>query len=607
MSMLDRILAVGVLAGAIAGAQTVNPPIPKGTNVLFGRVVDIGTEAALAGIVVTITHLTSDPDEAVNAGRLLPARSVMTTADGHFVFRDLPAGRYSISTAAFGYMRNDSPPHIAELKDGDKHPAVTLRLWKHGAISGRIGDEAGDPMPGVAVTAWRRATVAGRLVLERGGIAESDDRGAYRIASLSPGSYIVGVLASSATIPVSFVAQLDAAGGDRMALVKLLMNGGVRTGEGLHFGDVVVQRSNPLPVLSPDGKVLASSTVFFPGSADAAEATVVSIDSGESRGGVDIALRFLPTVRVSGVVTGPDGPLKHVAVRLSPPSLADANDVDPSGVAKAVSDANGKFVFVGVPPGPYIVRSVVMNQATGTTLELALWAQQPIMVGDSDLSNVTLALKPGVRVSGRVEFKGAAAMPRWERPFVVLQPVGVSSWNTLAGSIRADGTFQTGGSDAPGLYEIAMFAPEGWMLQGVSRGGKPLPDSVIAIGAEDVGDVLLTLGTTVTRLFGPIVGPNGAPDGHADAIVFPADTTLWRDGVLIDRRVRRVHATSTGTFEFTKLLPGDYYLAAVSQRVTTDWRDPAFLELLLPNAVKVTLGDGDDKAVPLKTVVLRGR
>ena len=58
---------------------------------------------------------------------------------------------------------------------------------------------------------------------------------------------------------------------------------------------------------------------------------------------------------------------------------------------------------------------------------------------------------------------------------------------------------------------------------------------------------------------------------------------------------------------FTILAPGDYYVTAVSARQTPGWQDPQFLERLIPGAVKVTVGDGEEKTVALKIFIPRGR
>ena len=108
--------------------------IPKGTNVLVGRVLDAGTGAPVAGAVVTIQGF-FDASGRATAGlprtrevaeASLP-RNAMTNGDGYFLFRDLPSARYAISALAFGYVNSQYPIHVVEVNDGDKPTDVVLR------------------------------------------------------------------------------------------------------------------------------------------------------------------------------------------------------------------------------------------------------------------------------------------------------------------------------------------------------------------------------------------------------------------------------------------------------------------------------------------------
>ena len=97
-----------------------------------------------------------------------------------------------------------------------------------------------------------------------------------------------------------------------------------------------------------------------------------------------------------------------------------------------------------------------------------------------------------------------------------------------------------------------------------------------------------------------------AADTDAFVVVFPADTTSWREGVFNYRRLRRMPATSAGAFQFTGLAPGDYYIAALSARFMNEWDDPLFLERVTGSATTFTLVPGADKTLALKTVAWRG-
>jgi hypothetical protein len=606
-------------ATALVHAQTPAPSAPTGTNVLFGRVVDIGTDAAVGGAIVTLDAFVDQfADPAAARARISAAptaRHVMTTAEGYFLFRDLSAGRYSIAATALGYVSSSYPPHVVELSDSDRPGSVELRLWKLAAIGGRVIDERGEPVVGMPVVPLRRVAVGGSVVLTRASAeVTTDDRGVYRIAQLPPGQYVVGVLSTTMSLPASLAREMDAVASNPSAgstLRSELLRGGLlfarRSGEGQRVGDFVLQRSGPPLPLSPTGTPLGYANVLYPGTTNPNGAAVITLGSGESREGLDIAVRFAPTVSVSGVVTGPDGPMTNQAVYLLPPG-GNLNDIEPVGVSTAVTDARGAFLFHAVSPGEYELRSVMMTGSETTGEGTALWAAEPLAVGDAGVTGITVTMRPGIRISGRVEFSGAAGpgLPTSQRMVVSLQPLGAQVWRTLQAVVRPDGTFVSAG-DPPGRYIINASSPPNWRWQTTSLGGRPIADEPLELRDRDVTDLVFTFARKMTRLSGSVANAVGAPDPDADVIVFPADTTAWREGAFTSRRARLAHATSAASFEFVALAPGEYYVVAVDRRATMTWQDPQFLERLTGGATRVVLGEDESRTVSLRTVTPRNR
>jgi len=116
-----RTLLVAALGAALLNAQGSAPPMPAGTNVLVGRVVDIGTGAPVAGAIVSLTaQVNASGRPPTASGPALPSLDVMTTTGGHFVFRDLPAGLFTAATRALGYVNSDFPPTLVEIQNSQK-------------------------------------------------------------------------------------------------------------------------------------------------------------------------------------------------------------------------------------------------------------------------------------------------------------------------------------------------------------------------------------------------------------------------------------------------------------------------------------------------------
>lgn len=357
-------------------------------------------------------------------------------------------------------------------------------------------------------------------------------------------------------------------------------------------------------MLAPDGHVLAYSTTLYPGTSNAADATVVRVQSGESRSGIDIPVRFQKGMRVSGIVTDATGPVPNLVVRLGPPDVV-TSQLEWLGESRAITDAAGRFTFLGVSPGRYLLKTAHFTGTRGTPNAASTWAEQQLTVGDADPAELAVKLQGGTEARGRVEFRGTPPEAS-ERIYLMLRPVAAMSWNTLGAEVRPDGTFTTG-SDPPGRYELYASSASGWRNIEVSQRGRIAGDFIVELGAGGISDLVVTLSKTPIRLSGAVTDGQGSPDADAAIIVFPADTTLWREGIFHSRRVQRVNPTPEGSFSVTALTPGDYYLAAVNAGLTMEWKDSVFLEHLIPGAIRVTLHEGDDKTVAVRTFTPRAR
>ena len=61
-----------------------------------------------------------------------------------------------------------------------------------------------------------------------------------------------------------------------------------------------------------------------------------------------------------------------------------------------------------------------------------------------------------------------------------------------------------------------------------------------------------------------------------------------------------VRPATDGRFRVNGLLPGDYYLAVVTAVGQDESADPAFLEAILPSAIKITVAAGEARRQDLK-------
>ena len=308
------------------------PPGPR-TAMIVGQVVDATTGAPVSEAIVRLTMPKYSEDPTTPKGR------VMADGEGRFFFTDLHPGEYWLNASKDGYSigtygqrRAQGQGQLLSLAEGERLTDVTLRIWKHGVIAGTVIDEAGEPVVGVAVRALVKDIVAGRarygnLQSYVEPLATTDDRGMFRLSQLVPGTYVVFVPSTQATVPAAFLEAPDAtlrsdlffAGVPEVALL-----GQPRT---LQVGDFALMTSNRVlvpPPLSTAGRMTVYSTTYFPAAATAGAATPIAIAGGEERTDITISLRPVPAVRVSGRLVAPDGSAPPpTTIRLAGAAMTD--------------------------------------------------------------------------------------------------------------------------------------------------------------------------------------------------------------------------------------------------------------------------------------------
>ena len=113
------------------------------------------------------------------------------------------------------------------------------------------------------------------------------------------------------------------------------------------------------PPATAAGRMAVYRTTYYPAASTAGAATVITLEGGEERTDVTIALRPVPAVRVSGRLVTPEGsPPPPTSIRLVGDAMADVITRSASGIADAgfetvngMTDAGGRFTLLGVPAG----------------------------------------------------------------------------------------------------------------------------------------------------------------------------------------------------------------------------------------------------------------
>jgi hypothetical protein len=543
-----------------------------------------------------------------------------------------------------------------DLADGQRLGDLKIQLWKYASISGTVVDEAGDPVVGLTLRVMRRTITGGRLRISSGGnICQTDDRGIYRCADLAPGDYLMVIASSQSTLPAAFddayrQAMLDGTINEKRQLWSVSgvdtggVTNGVKAGGFLmapsgQNGSLISGLSLVNPLAGANARPTVYETVFYPSTPLISRATVIHLSSGEDRGNIDFQLHPVPTVRLSGSVTGPDGPAAFIGLNLTRADIDDAVMLGGFESATAATDGAGAFTFLGITPGQYRLRAIrtpvrppsrssttTVISAGSTTITSSsgpsipspvpaghtLTVDVPVTVGDTDVAGVNVTLAPGVRFTGRLKFEGAATAPdadRIQRTSLTIDPLeGRSSWpistfTILRGQFDAEGRLSTY-EIPPGRYFLRIGGFPGWTFKSALWKGQDVSVVPLDVTGTETPDITIVFTDTPTVLAGTVRDATGAGDPQTFVLVFPADPKLWADEGPGSRVLRSTPSSGSGAYTFAGLPPGEYYVAAVPTDRADNWQDPDFLRALAPRATRLTLGDADHKTQDLRTVVI---
>jgi len=577
------LLLTVALSGAHAAQQAGAAPTPSSvtaTAQIIGSVVDGRSGQPLTGSVVTI------------AGRGVAARHVVVDPSGRFVFRDLPAGNFSLQATKAGYVGGGFKQQQAlglpapfEITADARLADLTLRLWKLGVVDGSVTGDGNEPLVGVEVHALRHSLIGGGWHLIDAGNVTTDDRGHFRIGNLPPGDYAL-IARPPRTREVSLLLSTLAA---NPAAAADVMTAATMSGHGDPELDPRM-RDYPLTV--------------FPLGAAADRATLVAISAGGEQTGADFHLKSARIVRVTGMVAGDSVPSGGVSVRLVP--AGSASESTPLEAAIAATDDEGHFAFSGVTPGVYDA-IVVLNPFQGNGVapppaipagtlpaDPTLWGRTPVTVALTDFSGLTIQLHKGSTVSGRLSFDGADPPAAQDLAQIGLrldsldQPPPAANAPVWRGRVEPDGQFRTMGVP-PGRYLLRLAnLPRGWNARSALVEGHDVLDWPMEIGEHDVAGVTIALTTRpLAAITGTVRDGAGQPAPESTLLIFAVDRTAWADTGPLSRRLRASRPIRSGTYYFPALPAGEYCVLAVAGDPPPNWQDSALLEGLMRRATRV--------------------
>jgi hypothetical protein len=561
-------------------------------------------------------------------------RAVMTDETGRFVVGALPPGRYSVIVTKpsylAGYYRSKpgrGPGSAVTVTAGQKAD-VAIKMARGAVISGIVRDETGAPLPNTRVVAGIVRYNSGvRDIFQAGGV-QTDDRGAFRIFGLAPGNYYV-----FATPTVTTDArQLTS---DDWQAVATELRQAATTGA----------PPASAAARTPAGRTVTYAPIFYPGASSSLDATPIAITAGQEVTSIDLTVRLVPTARIEGTVTTPDGRGLQGAVLMMLPQ-----DISTGFVTSITTQQDGRFTTPYVPPGRYTIYTrgnpaAALERASAVLTEFRavapppgapppppppppppqaapgqnnLYAEQAFDLGGESLTGVSIVVQEGVTVSGRVQFEGSRPVTATDgiQVRVSMAPAVPArfSFGSAATAAAVGGAFtipgvppgrmrfagQTIGSPpVPGQAGVPPAV--GWMLKSAIVNGRDALDLPLDVTmGRNIDGAVLTFTDRMAELSGAVLDGTGAPNGDLLIMLLPADRAYWE--VPSSRRFRTpVSPGFDGRYRFTNLPAGDYLLVGLAEADGLDMSDRNVLEHLAAAALKIRIADGEKKTQDIRT------
>jgi hypothetical protein len=440
---------------------------------------------------------------------------------------------------------------------------MTLFLVPGGAISGRVrGYVAGAQVEALELAYDR----FGRSVLRLAQSVSANGNGEYRLMALQPGDY--------------YIRARD-------------LGGPIRGG----FGAA-------RPVLPP---------TYFPNTQDIEISPRVQLKAGSEMVGMDITMQSAPTrFSVSGTI------INAVPESLTAGGFAttiyaiphDASVIESTNVndfPNAIADAtSGRFEIHNLISGSYdLYAGLRVGARTGFTRPSTFVGHQLIDVRNQNLENLTLTVRPGIEMRGRLTVNGEAPKGRVGQAQVGWVPAdglpqslltvgdGASS---LALVDRETGEFFFR-NVPPGRYRFnyGTTVPADTYVLDARIGGKSVWDEDITIGETSPGflDVLVEVPGGIVE--GVVTDDQQKPVGGAAVALVPQQR---RQTAALYKFVTTDHE---GRFTVRAVAPGEYkvFAGVFSQNM---WMNPRFVASQEAKGTGVTVKVGSPSSVRLRII-----
>ena len=566
-----------------------------------------GPDKPLVGVTVTLTYTTPAGVEKT--------LSTVTDADGHYSFKDLAPGDYvvTVDKASLATVcpectaQTHAPSGNLTASEGQELSLTSKVTLNPGAMSNNDQDWA---FTGVANTAIVKA-IADPVEVPAGGFTPGTSV-TYTLTLTNEGpSPATGVVAQD-KLPsgVTFVSaegdgSYDAASGKWDLSGEVIEKDASRT----LLITVTVDASAAGSVVTNTATIEAQDQI--------GDKTPDNSSSVPLTAGYTIAGKLYNDADASFNSSDSEAPYAGVTVALLKRDGTPVLDKDGNPVT-AVTDAEGKYSFVGLPLGQYSVSvvdptsgplagtkpteaytgrykttaDVTIAEATGSVIDVNFGFVKPASVGDYTWMDVN---RDGVQDADEPALPGVTVTLTYEDGSAVTDASG----NVVtAKTSDANGKYSFENL-LPGGYKVSFQAPAGFEATtseaGDDRGADSNGASASVTLAQGQTDDTIDFGAVGTGVIGDqlFVDVNqnggGAPDAGDRPLAGVKVTLTWTG----PGGITRTYETTTdadGTYKFENLLPGEY-------KVEVDPTSLLAAEPLLDVLTHSPAGDVENKTV----------
>jgi hypothetical protein len=482
--------------------------------------------------------------------------SIAAGADGKFVFENVARGNYRVTAERRGFLRGEYGSRrygqrggLIALTDGQQMKGADVKLDPQSVIAGRILDEHGEPMEQVQVMALRRVVAADRRQAGPAGMAQTDDRGEFRIANLAPGRYYVQAMSSR----------------------REMMQG---------------RNIRRVDVAEPETYVVT----YFPGTTEASAATPVELGVGQEFLGLSLQVQKARVYKVRGTVQGVEA--RNLRVMANPRGRIGFGGGP--GASSGVRP-DGGFELTGLAPGSYTIFAARGGPGGGGTVRAA------VEVSNADLDGVSLVFGATFSVQGTVKIEGSTTFSPGNLRLQLVEAEG----GTMApmGQTKEDGTFTIDNVSADRYRLWTAFLPRGLYLKSVRMSGQDVTRQVIDLTSGAPGRFEVLLGNKPSSISGTV--GKAAPESLPGLVILVPDGGLPMQmgvGPIPPGNQYEASVDQNGAFAIENVPPGEYRVYAFEEFDRAEGYDPDFLKKFESSSEKLKLGEGDVKTLALKQI-----